>query len=193
MPNTKGASNTPKEERDEWRTLPALYTALDKEFKFGYDFAATKENRLATVYFSKEKSELRERNALETDKWFVFGNDVAYLNTSGFLNPPFSKIGEFLARASKEIVIAGKEFGNPVIVCLVKADSPEATWWRDNVLDSDGYIKHEVRYLYPRLPYCNPNGEVKASPRFASALIIMRPTPWRHVRWVNWKQYAGVT
>jgi hypothetical protein len=123
------------------------------------------------------------------DSWF-FGNAIP---PHGFLNPPFSKIAGFLARANKEIVLAGKEFLNPVIVCLVKADSPEAGWWRDNVVDIDGGIRHEVRYLYPRLPYCNPSGEVRANPRFASALIIMRPTPWRYVQWVNWKQYAGVT
>ena len=111
---------------------------------------------------------------------------------SGFLNPPFSRVGEFLARADEEIIIAGKEFRNPVIVCLVRADSPETLWWRDTVLDYEGFVRHEIRYLYPRLPYCKPDGTVRKSPEWPSALIIMRPKPWRYVRWFNWKLHAGV-
>lgn len=185
MPN-RNPSNTPPSEKDEWRTLPALYAALDNEFKFRYDFAATDENVLSPqFYFTKESSAL--------DKYLWFNYQQAHgVQPHGFLNPPFSLIGEFLSRANEEIVVAGKDFPDPVIVCLVKANSPETSWWRDNVLDSDGYIRHEVRYLWPRLPYCKPNGEVRKGPEWPSCLIIMRPTPWRYVRWFNWKQYAGV-
>ena len=184
MPNIV-ESNTPPLEKDEWRTLPALYDWLDDEFGFGYDFAATDENSLATGRFTKERS------ALDSNDWFHFGTDVAYLNTTGFLNPPFSQVGEFLAKANEQVLLAGEKFVKPVIVCLVRADAPETKWWRDNVLDSDGFIRHEVRYLYPRLPYCDPSGEVRKNILWPSALVIMRPIPWRYVRWFNWKQNVG--
>lgn len=182
MPNIEGKSTTPQSERDEWRTLPSLYKWLYSEFKFAYDFAATKENALTDLY---------QTDALNAEKWFTHWPGVPK-KQAGFLNPPFSRMGEFLAKANEQILVAGVEYNNPVIVCLVKADSPEASWWRDNVVDENGFARHEIAYLYPRLPYCNPDGVVKSSPRFASALIIMRPIPWQHVRWVNWKLHAGV-
>lgn len=184
MPNIVDSS-TPPSEKDEWRTLPSLYEWLDREFKFTYDFAATNENALAYLKLTKKQ------DALMASNWFVSQTYIKK-KQAGFLNPPFSKVGEFLAKANEQIIIAGKEFLNPVIVCLVRADAPETAWWRDNVLDYDGFIRHEVRYLYPRLPYCDPSGEVRKNILWPSALVIMRPTPWRYVRWFNWKEYAGV-
>ena len=182
MPNLV-QSSTPLSEKDEWRTLPSLYERLNREFNFGYDFAATKDNAFTTLAFTKEIS------ALDSMSWFfVVDNSV---NPAGFLNPPFSLVGEFLAKANEQIVLAGERFLNPIIVCLVRADCPETLWWRNNVLDRDGYVQHEIRYLYPRLPYCNPRGEIKKNINFPSALIIMRRKPWNYVRWFNWKDYVN--
>jgi len=184
MPNVVNSS-TPPSQKDEWRTLPSLYNWLDREFKFSYDFAATDDNSLAMGRFTKERS------ALDSDNWFYWGTEVAYTNQVGFLNPPFSMVDEFLAKANEQIVLAGEKYLNPIIVCLVRADAPETKWWRKNVLDEDGFIRHEVRYLYPRVPYCDPSGEVQKNVLWPSALIIMRPKPWRYVRWFNWKLHAG--
>lgn len=180
MPNIV-QSSTPLDEKDEWRTLPELYQRLNREFKFGYDFAATKDNALAGLSFTKSIS------ALDAMDWFfVVDNSV---NATGFLNPPFSMAGEFLAKANEQIKTTARF--NPVIVCLVRADAPETDWWRSNVLDADGYVRHEIRYLYPRLPYCKPDGTLATNVAWPSALIIMRQMPWNYVRWYNWKEYVN--
>lgn len=183
-------SNTPKEEKDEWRTLPKFYKALDSIYEFQYDFAATKENALAPLYFTKEKS------ALDQEHWFT---DLS-IPPVGFLNPPFSMLGPFLKKANEQIKWAGKSYGYGLICCLVKADAPETKWWRENVLNKGGVIRHEIKYLYPRLPYLDslglpqrtPDG-IRKSPMFPSALIVMRSSPWSQARWVDWRTLTRST
>ena len=43
---------------DEWTTPSALFRALDRRFGFELDPAATKENALCPMYFTKEDSGL---------------------------------------------------------------------------------------------------------------------------------------
>lgn len=175
-------SKTPSELKDEWRTHPDLYKQLNREFKFEYDFAATNDNHLAPSYFTKQVS------ALDAESWFF---PSIQIRPSGFLNPPFSMFKQFMAKASEQIRLAGDMFGEGVIVCLVKADAPETEWWRKNVLNKDQTMTiHEVRMLWPRLPYCNEEGKLMGIPMFPSCLIIMRPKPWHHTRWVNWRDYV---
>ncbi len=170
-------SLTPKELKDEWRTLPSLYERLDREFKFQYDFAATKENALCENYFTKEK------DALESEAWFF-----NYMSEPiGFLNPPFSKVYDFLAKATEQIELARLNHGYGLICCLVKADAPETKWFRHHAIDEFGRPKHELRYLWPRVPYVDIHGETRNMTKFPSMLIIMRTNPWLNVHWVNWK------
>lgn len=51
-------SNTPPEQRDSWRTPPALFAALNAEFIFQMDAAATEENRLCRLFISEEENTL---------------------------------------------------------------------------------------------------------------------------------------
>jgi hypothetical protein len=53
-------SNTPPEQRDSWRTPPAL-PALNAEFIFQMDAAATEENRLCRLFISEEENTLTPR------------------------------------------------------------------------------------------------------------------------------------
>ena len=170
-------SLTPKELKDEWRTLPHLYDRLDREFRFKYDFAATPDNALSSAYFTKENS------ALDIDRWFY--NDR--LDPIGFLNPPFSLAYEFLTKANEQVELAGAMYGYGLICCLVRADAPETKWFRENALDEFGVPRHELRYLWPRVPYVNIDGETKNMNQFPSMLIIMRAKPYRLVFLENWK------
>ena len=170
-------SLTPKELKDEWCTLPALYERLDREFGFRYDFAATNENALSDNYFTKEK------DALDSAAWFF--NPMS--EPIGFLNPPFSMTYKFLAKAAEQIELAKLNYGYGLICCLVKAAAPETKWFRHHAIDKHGVPKHELRYLYPRVPHVNHEGVVMKSNMFPSMLIIMRTNPWNHTTWVNWK------
>ena len=70
-------SNTPADQRDLWRTPPAIFSALDAEFCFQLDAAAAPHNALCRKFITVEQ------NTLETP-W------ADYLNVPGYvwLNPP---------------------------------------------------------------------------------------------------------
>lgn len=48
-------SNTPADQRDLWRTPPALFAALDAEFCFQLDAAAAPHNALCRKFISEKK------------------------------------------------------------------------------------------------------------------------------------------
>lgn len=84
-------SNTPADQRDLWRTPPALFAALDAEFCFQLDAAAAPHNALCRKFITAEQ------NTLETP-W------SDYLNIPGYawLNPPYSDITPFVKKAAAE-------------------------------------------------------------------------------------------
>jgi hypothetical protein len=160
--------------------------ALNLEFDFEYDFAATNDNALVDHQYARPELRYftRERSALDADNWWRDPN----ARPVGFLNPPFSLLKPFMLKAREQIGLAKRMFGTGAIVILCPGDKPETEWWRTGIaLDENGVTRHEIRYLYPRLPYCNEKGEIKTSPHFPSALIIMRTMPWTHIRWANWR------
>ncbi|MDE9467545.1 phage N-6-adenine-methyltransferase [Xenorhabdus bovienii] len=82
-----GGSNTPKEFRDLWQTPRPLFTALNLEFDFYLDAAASDNNTLCTHYLTERD------NALECD-WVSYG--------SIFCNPPYSNITPWIKKAAIE-------------------------------------------------------------------------------------------
>lgn len=184
--NIPGLSRTPPGKKDEWRTLFELWVMLDLEFDFEYDFAATDENALVDRQYANWESRYftREDSALDADSWWR--DDAA--RPVGFLNPPFSLLLPFARKAVEQIERAWQLYGTGTICFLCPADRPETEWWRTLVgLDENGMTRNEIRYLYPRLPYTNEEGETQGSPLFPSALVILRTTPWHHARWINWR------
>lgn len=65
-------SNTPADQRDLWRTPPALFASLDAEFCFQLDAAAAPHNALCRKFITAEQ------NTLETP-W----SDYLSIPTSG--------------------------------------------------------------------------------------------------------------
>lgn len=55
-------SNTPADQRDLWRTPPALFASLDAEFYFQLDAAAAPHNALCRKFITAEQ------NTLETPR-----------------------------------------------------------------------------------------------------------------------------
>jgi len=51
-------SNTPAEIKDLWRTPPEIFAALDAEFGFQIDAAASAENALCRRYITAEQNTL---------------------------------------------------------------------------------------------------------------------------------------
>lgn len=77
-------SNTPPSEKDVWQTPLWLFDALDSEFSFWLDAAASEANTLCTQYITAQQ------NAFVTE-WSSYG--------AVWCNPPYSNIRPWVDRA----------------------------------------------------------------------------------------------
>lgn len=154
-----GGSKTPLDQRDLWRTPPALFASLDVEFCFQLDAAAAPHNALCRKFITAEQ------NTLETP-W------AGYLDIPGYvwLNPPYSDITPFVKKAASE---SKNQIGT---VMLVPADTPVG-WFREAIETAS-----EVRFITAgRLAFINPvTGKPVSGNNKGSMLIIWHPYPRTH-------------
>lgn len=154
-----GGSKTPLDQRDLWRTPPTLFAALDAEFCFQLDAAASPHNALCRKFITAEQ------NTLETP-W------ADYLNVPGYvwLNPPYSDIMPFVKKAAAE---SNNQIGT---VMLVPADT-SVGWFKEAIQTAS-----EVRFITAgRLAFINPvTGKPVSGNNKGSMLIIWRPYPRTH-------------
>lgn len=154
-----GGSKTPLDQRDLWRTPPALFASLDAEFCFQLDAAAAPHNALCRRFISAEQ------NTLETP-W------ADYLIIPGYvwMNPPYSDITPFVKKAAAESI---NQIGT---VMLVPADT-SVGWFKEAIQTAS-----EVRFITAgRLAFINPvTGKPVSGNSKGSMLIIWRPYPRTH-------------
>ena len=154
-----GGSKTPLDQRDLWRTPPALFASLDAEFCFQLDAAAAPHNALCRKFITAEQ------NTLQTP-W------ADYLNVPGYvwLNPPYSDITPFVKKAAAE---SANQIGT---VMLVPADT-SVGWFKEAIQAAS-----EVRFITAgRLAFINPvTGKPVSGNNKGSMLIIWRPYPRTH-------------
>ena len=159
MTGDYGGSKTPLDQRDLWRTPPALFASLNAEFCFQLDAAAAPHNALCKRFITAEQ------NTLETP-W------ADYLSIPGYvwLNPPYSDITPFVKKASAE---SGNQIGT---VMLVPADT-SVGWFREAIQTAS-----EVRFITAgRLAFINPvTGKPVSGNNKGSMLIIWHPYPRTH-------------
>lgn len=143
---------------DEWRTPEDLFTALHKEFDFDVDAAAVRENRLRATYFGPDRADPDLQDAL-TAIWRMWGQTF-------WLNPPYSKCREFIAKAAAEAT------NGCTTVCLVPSRT-DTRWWHDYVWDRDLHRARpdvEIRFLKGRLKF-GGTSTTNSAP-FPSAVVI---------------------
>ncbi|HDR2588803.1 TPA: phage N-6-adenine-methyltransferase [Enterobacter ludwigii] len=154
-----GGSKTPLDQRDLWRTPPALFAAINAEFCFQLDAAAAPHNALCRKFITAEQ------NTLETP-W------ADYLSIPGYvwLNPPYSDITPFVKKAAAE---SANQIGT---VMLVPADT-SVGWFKEAIQTAS-----EVRFITAgRLAFINPiTGKPVSGNNKGSMLIIWRPYPRTH-------------
>ncbi|HDR2612799.1 TPA: phage N-6-adenine-methyltransferase [Enterobacter ludwigii] len=159
MSGDYGGSKTPLDQRDLWRTPPALFASLDAEFCFQLDAAAAAHNALCRKFITAEQ------NTLET-LW------ADYLSIPGYvwLNPPYSDITPFVKKAAAE---SANQIGT---VMLVPADT-SVGWFKEAIQTAS-----EVRFITAgRLAFINPvTGKPVSGNNKGSMLIIWRPYPRTH-------------
>lgn len=140
---------------DEWSTPIDLFRALDEEFAFDLDCAATAANAKCDQW-------LGPGGMAEDALTFGWGADVTC-----FLNPPYSKCREFMTKAAHEAGLGS------IVVCLVPSRT-DTRWWHECVWDRERHQPRpgvEVRFLKGRLRF----GGAPAGAPFPSVVIVFRP------------------
>lgn len=82
-----GGSKTPKNERDYWQTPIEIFNALDREFGFWLDAAASESNALCAHYLTEMDDSLNS-------EWTSYG--------AIWCNPPYSDIGPWVEKAAEQ-------------------------------------------------------------------------------------------
>jgi len=150
---------------DEWETPQAFFDVLNIEFNFQWDAAAVADNAKCGghAYFGPDHTNADYRDALAVPQWST------YQRLRFWLNPPYSKCREFIAKAAAEAARGA------TVVCLVPART-DTRWWHGYVWDD---VRHcarpgvEIRLLRGRLKFGN-TGKSENSAPFPSVVIIFR-------------------
>jgi site-specific DNA-methyltransferase (adenine-specific) len=123
----------PQSKSQEYQTPDWLFAALDKEFYFTLDAAASDSNALCEKYYTKEANGLVVSWGLE----------------SVYINPPY-EVKTLTAFAKKAYEEARADCCTTVVM-LVPVKSDQA-WWHDYAL------KSEIRYIKGRIKFKGQKG-----------------------------------
>jgi site-specific DNA-methyltransferase (adenine-specific) len=149
---------------DEWATPLSFLFPLYCEFGFTVDAAATAHNTVCAVWFGPDKVPGGYTyDALAID-WLKDYGPGPY-----WLNPPYSKCREFIAKAASE---AKK---GCTVVCLVPSRT-DTRWWHAHVWDDQKHAPRpgvEIRFVKGRLKFGNTGKPENGAP-FPSVVIIFR-------------------
>ena len=128
--------------KDDWRTPPDLFMALDREFHFTLDPCSSHENALCEKHFTKAE------NGLAQD----WGGETV------FMNPPYCHETEKWVRKAYEESMKGA-----TVVCLIPA-RPDAKYWHEYIFP----YACSIRFIKGRLHFSGS----KEPAGFPSAIII---------------------
>ena len=141
---------------DEWRTPVETFNALNAEFGFDVDAAATAKNSWVDGdYFGPDHYYQSQRDAL-TVEWLPHGKTF-------WLNPPYSKCRAFIAKAAQQAR------NGCTVVCLVPSRT-DTRWWAESVMP----FASEIRFVKGRLKFSGAGKSENSAP-FPSAVIVFRP------------------
>lgn len=131
---------------DQWFTPPELVAALDIEFAFELDAAASALNHKAPRWFTAEDDGLAQ-------EW----------TGSVWCNPPYGRgIGAWVAKGY------GSALSGATVVMLIPART-DTSYWHKYVMRAA-----EVRLFRGRLKFHSPGAALNSAP-FPSALVVFRP------------------
>ena len=142
--------------RDAYRTPPELFAALDAEFNFKIDVAASSENALCKIFISEEDDALNSG-------WEPYdGYDLGFYS---WCNPPYSDIGPWVRKAAEQ---SKQGIG---CVMLVMADT-SVGWYAEAIKTCQ-----EVRFIVGgRISFLDPEtGKPAAGNNKGSMFFIWHP------------------
>jgi len=146
-----GGSTTPKNERDCWQTPIEIFNALDLEFGFWLDAAASETNALCAHYLTEMDDSL-------SSEWASFG--------AIWCNPPYSDIGQWVEKAAEQC----RKQTQPVVM-LLPADI--STGWFSSALESADELRMITGGRIQFVP-ASITGKRQSNPK-GSVLFIWRP------------------
>lgn len=182
----------------DYRTQPRLFEALDQEFDFTVDMAASRRSRLCERWYGPDHPDPDFRDALDPKEPWYPGRR--------FLNPPYSvKLRDKLREQGKpEEVWRAMEIKRWVERCWLETRyagtvvaivpySPQTEWWRQfisqgmpvDVTLGDGprdsrhpwHRAHEIRQFYRRLSFLTPEGKPTGGAGVNHAVVVWKPNP----------------
>ncbi len=144
---------------DDRRTPRELYEALEAEFGFTLDAAASESNALTEDYYDIVSDGL-------VGKW----------HGTVWCNPPYSDLRPWVQKATLEIT---RDYGPYVIVMLLPANRTEQAWWQDFIEPERRAGRVEVRFLRGRLRFDTPDHDYTIQPKgnrppFGCVLVVWR-------------------
>jgi phage N-6-adenine-methyltransferase len=144
--------------RDCWGTPKEIFAAMNAEFDFKLDAAASEENSMCKFFITEEE------NCLTTD-WIQGASMFGMNGWYAYLNPPYSDIGPFVIRAAE---MARKGVG---CVMLVMADT-SVGWYKEAIKTCQ-----EVRFITGgRLAFISPEtGKPVGGNNKGSMFLIWHP------------------
>jgi phage N-6-adenine-methyltransferase len=133
----------------DWATPPALYCALDQEFAFTLDVAASPTNAKHERYVTKDVDALA----------------ISWAHERVFCNPPYGRV---LDRWMYKAFHEASE--NGALVVMLVPSRTDTRWFHLHVLPHA-----EIRFIRGRLNYTRGAHSGRSRAPFASMICIYRP------------------
>ena len=119
---------------DEWETPQDLYDALDQEFEFDIDAAATARNAKCQDYYTLADDALtqdwRTSEHILHDEYADENDERRFGSTSVWMNPPYSHCAEFVEKAHSQMA-------HGVTTVALLPSRTDTRWWHDHVWLND--------------------------------------------------------
>lgn len=133
-----------------WCTPPDFFDALDAEFHFTLDPAATAKSAKCVKYFTPDDDGLKQ-------SW---GGEIV------FCNPPYGRaIGDWVKKGCEE-----SQKPHTVVVMLIPART-DTSYFHDYILHGKA---DELRFIRGRLKFTDEDGNVKDAAPFPSVVVVWR-------------------
>jgi phage N-6-adenine-methyltransferase len=182
--NNHNRGSLPGKDSDEWRTPLPVLRAIERHYgiQFIADMAATPDNALCPVFFTKEDNTLTLPATIIRDRIRAFLQTPSPSLHALWCNPPYGSTGlEVWIQNAIEVSAA---IGLPYVL-LVPASRCEQDWFY--VRDADEY---GVGFLRRRVPFLRPDGTPGKAPNHPSFVLgfpgqcpTIVPGRFSHIHW----------
>lgn len=137
-----------------WETPQEFFAALNEEFSFTLDAAASHKNALCRLYYTPEGLFSKSDGAYTTENYGDDGLRGAWAGHRVFCNPPYdSSLSRWVAKAAFATQREAE------VAVLLLPPSIDTAWFHDFIWDEriDGSRNYcEIRFLRGRLKFWHP-------------------------------------